>query len=59
MNLGLLSSYEAHLRNIFEAWQGNTDNSRGEGGNPGSLSSWPSDFGITINFQQVSGLVII
>ena len=25
---GLLSSYEGHLRNLLEAWQGNTDASR-------------------------------
>ena len=36
---GLLSSYEGHLRNLHEAWQGNTDASRGEAGDPGSLSS--------------------
>ena len=29
---GLLSSYEGHLRNLLEAWQGNTDTSRGEAG---------------------------
>ena len=32
---GLLSSYEGHLRNLLEAWQGNTDTSRGEAGDPG------------------------
>ena len=29
---GLLSSYEGHLRNLLEAWQGNMDASRGEAG---------------------------
>ena len=29
---GLLSSYEGNLRNIHEAWQGNTEASRGKAG---------------------------
>ena len=29
---GLLSNYEGHLTNLFEAWQGNRDASRGEAG---------------------------
>ena len=36
---GLLSTYKANLRNVHEAWQGNTDASRGEVGDRGSLSS--------------------
>ena len=36
---GLLSSYEGYLRNLHEAWQGNTDASRGDLGNRGSLST--------------------
>ena len=36
---GLLSCYERHLRNLSEAWQGNTDASRGEAGDQGSVSS--------------------
>ena len=28
---GHLSSYEGHLGNLHEAWQGNTDTSQGEG----------------------------
>ena len=39
------------------AWQGNTDTSRDEVGDPGSLSSCHSDIGIPINFQQDSGIV--
>ena len=35
---GLLSSYEGHLRNLFQAWQGNRDASQGEAQDPGSLS---------------------
>ena len=54
---GLLSSYEGHLRNLIEDWQGNMDASRGEAGDPGSLSSCHSDIGIPINFQQDSGIV--
>ena len=36
---GLLSSYEEHLSNLHEAWQGNTDAFRGEAGDRVSLSS--------------------
>ena len=54
---GLLSSYEGHLRNLHEAWQGNTDTSSGEGGDGLSLSSWHRDIGILINFQEESRLV--
>ena len=46
----LLSSYEGHLRNLLDAWQGNTDTSRSEAGDPGSLSFRHSDIGIPINF---------
>ena len=53
---GLLSNYEGHLRNLIEAWQGNMDASRGEVGDPGYLSSCYSDIGISINFQQESGI---
>ena len=58
MTSGLLYSYEGYLRNLLEAWQGNTDASRGEAGEPGSLSSCHSDIGIPINFQQELGIVI-
>ena len=54
---GLLSSYEGHLRNILEALQGNTDVSRGDAGDQGSLSSCHSDIGISINFQEESGII--
>ena len=53
---GLLSTYEGHLRNLHEAWQGNTDASRGEAGDRGSLSSCQSDIGIPINFQEESDI---
>ena len=32
-----MSSHKGHLRNLLEAWQGNTDASRGEAGDQGSL----------------------
>ena len=54
---GLLSSYEENLRNLHEAWQGDTDASRGEAGGRGSLSSFHSDIRIPINFQE-SGTII-
>ena len=53
---GLLSSYEGHLRNLHEAWQGNKDISRGEARDVVSLSSFHRDIGIPVNFQQVSSL---
>ena len=53
---GLLSSYEGHLRNLLEAWQGNTDASRGEVGDPVSLSSWHGDIWIPINFRKSQAL---
>ena len=37
-------------------WQDNTDASGGEVGDEASLSSFPRDIGIPINFQEVSGL---
>ena len=54
---GLLSSYEGHLRNHFDAWQGNTDTSPGEAGDPVSLSSCQRDTGIPINFKEESCFV--
>ena len=54
---GLLSSYEGHLRNLIEVWQGNTDATRGEMGDTGYLSSCHNDIGIPINFQEESDIV--
>ena len=54
---GLLSSYDVHLRNLSYAWQDNTDASGGEAGYRGSLSSFNSDIGIPIHFQEESGIV--
>ena len=54
---GLLSSYDEHLKNLNEAWQGNTDGSGGEVGDQASLSSWHSDTGIPIYFQEESGII--
>ena len=49
---GLLSSYDVHLRNLNYAYQDNTDASGREAGDRGSLSSWNSDIGIPIHFQE-------
>ena len=49
---GLLSSYDGHLRNLNWAWQDNMDASGGGAGDQGSLSSWNSDIGIPIHFQE-------
>ena len=54
---GLLSSCEGHLGILLVAWQGNRDDSQGEAGDPGSLSSCHRDIGIPINYQEESGLV--
>ena len=54
---GVLSRYEGHLRNLHKAWQGNTDAAQGEAGDLVSLSSWHSDIGFPINFQQESGII--
>ena len=54
---GLLSSYVGHFRNLHEAWQGNTDASRGEAEDQAFLSSCHSDIGIPINFQEESGII--
>ena len=40
---------------LSEAWQGNMDASLGEAGDPVPLSSYQSDIGIPINFQEESG----
>ena len=50
----LLSSSKGHL---LEAWQGNRDASRGEAGDPVSLSSSHRDIGIPINFPEESGII--
>ena len=47
---GLLSSCKGHLRILLDAWQSNRDTSRGEAGDPVSLSSCHRDIGIPINF---------
>ena len=57
MTSELLSSYNGHIRNLNEAWQDHTDASGCEAGDQASLSSWHSDIGIPINFQEESGIV--
>ena len=59
VTLGLLSSYEGHLRNLLKAWQGYTDAFRGEAGDPVYLSSFHSYIGIPINFQEESGIITV
>ena len=49
---GLLSSYDVHLRNLNYAKQDSTDASGGVAVDRGSLSSWNSDIGIPIHFQE-------
>ena len=56
-DLGHLSRFYGHLRNLNSALQDNTENSGGEAGDRGSLSSWHSDIGIPFHFQEESGIV--
>ena len=51
-----MASYDGHLRTLNYVWQDNKDTSGGEAGNRGSLSSWHSDIGIPIHFQEESGI---
>ena len=53
---GHLSRYDGPLSNLNYAWQYNTDVSGGQAGDQASFSSWHSDIGIPINFQE-SGIV--
>ena len=52
-----LFSCEGHLRILPEAWQRNKDASRGELGDPESLSSLHRDIRIPISFQKESVIV--
>ena len=56
---GLLSSEDGHLKSLNLAWQNNTDRSGGEPRDRGSLSSWHSDIGIPIHFQEESAIVTL
>ena len=56
-DVGHLSSYDGHLRNLNSALQDNTDNSGGEAGDRGSLSVCHSDIAIPSHFQEESGIV--
>ena len=53
----LLCSYEGHLRNLNYASQYNTNTSGDEVGDQVTLSSFHSDIGIPINFQEETSLV--
>ena len=55
---GLLSRCEGHLRILLEVWQGNRDASRGEAGDPVSLSSCHRDIGFPINFPKETAIVL-
>ena len=52
-----LSRNDGHLRKINEAWQVNTDTSGIQAENQASFSSWQTDIGIPITFQEESGIV--
>ena len=54
---GLLSSNDGYLTSLDYAGQDNTDASRSEEWNRGSLSSWHSDIGIHNNIQEGSGII--
>ena len=54
---GLLFSYDGHLGKLNYAWQEDTDASGGEPGGQASLIIWQSFIGISINFQEESGIV--
>ena len=49
---GLLSSYTGNLWKLFEGWQDNRDASRGEVGDPVSLSSCQMNIVIPVNVQE-------
>ena len=53
----LLLSCQGNLEILLEAWQGNRDASRGDTGDPVSISSFHSDIGISINFQEDAGII--
>ena len=53
---GLLSNYEGHISNLFKAWNGHRDASRGEAGDPVSLSSFHSDMGFLSIFKRSQAL---
>ena len=56
-DVGHLSSYDGHLRNLNSALQDNTDNSGGAAGDRGLLSVCHSDIAIPSHFQEESGIV--
>ena len=51
------SRYDGHLRNVNSAWQDNKDASGSQAGDQASFSSWHSDIGIPLNFQEESGII--
>ena len=54
----LVSNYKGHLRNLFKAWQGNRDLSRGEAGDPFEIMSWV-DIDNSTSFQIEISLIYL
>ena len=54
---GLQSTYDGHFRILNKAWKDNLDASGGDAGDHASVSSWHSDIGIPVIFQEESGIV--
>ena len=54
---GLLSIYDGQLRILNKACKDSPDASGGEEGEQASISSWHSDIGIPIIFQEESGII--
>ena len=50
---------DGHLRSLNQAWQNNTDTSGVQAGDQVSLSSWHSDIGLPIHFQEESVIVTL
>ena len=54
---GILSSCIGHFGTLLKVLQANRDASRGEAGDPGSISNCYRDIGIPINFQEEAGII--
>ena len=54
---GLLSIFDGHFRILNKTSNDNPDTSGGDAGHEASVSSWHSDIGIPIIFQEESGIV--
>ena len=49
--------YQGNLRNVNNAWHDNTDASVSQEADQVSFSSWHSDIGIPINYQEKSDII--